>query len=341
MRKALTPILILAILGTLGVFQREVLADTFARLIDLPRISLVPLALGAMAMVTARGFFLSACSPGVSLRQAIMTDQSALAAGYGIVLGGGAVGTGMRILMFTKWKISHLTIASSIIATAVVPSFTTWGLPVVLLIGPVLRETASAEQSLAVAVGIPLIVVSFIFWWWALRSSTLFSTVGRFTGSVRSYLLRKIPLRYQKVRAAVERTQPLSFSIEMRDALVRLLRDRWAMIFAASVGTLTAGFTCLWISSVVFDVEGLTFREALIAFALVRVVIALSPIPGGTGVAEVGLIVLLERAGVSTIDATGMTLLYRFITWFVPIIVGSATWWRYNHTRSVSLTRLT
>lgn len=83
------------------------------------------------------------------------------------------------------------------------------------------------------------------------------------------------------------------------------------------------------------DVEGLTFREALVVFSLVRVVIALSPIPGGTGLAEVGLVVLLERAGVSTIDATGMTLLYRFLTWFMPIVVGSATWWRYNKTRSV------
>lgn len=337
MRKALAPILIIAILGMLGVLQREVLADTFARLIELPRIRLVPLALAAIAMVSARGFFLCACSPGVSLRQAIMTDQAALAAGYGIAFGGGVVGTGMRIHMFTNWKISHLTIASSIIATAVVPSFTTWGLPILLLIGPVLRGTTSAEQSLAFAVGIPLILVSSVFWGWALRSSTLFSTVGRLTGLVRSYLLRKIPFRYQKMRAAVGRTQPLAFSIEMRDDLVRLLRDRWALILTASVSTLTAGFTCLWTSSVVFDVEGLAFREALIVFSLVRIVVALSPIPGGTGLAEIGLIVLLERAGVSTIDATGMTLLYRFITWFLPIVVGSATWWRYNHTQSANL----
>jgi uncharacterized membrane protein YbhN (UPF0104 family) len=337
MRKALAPILILAIIGTLAVFQREILADIFARLVDLPRIRLVPLLLAALAMVCARGFFLCACSPGISLRQAIMTDQAALAAGYGIVLGGGAVGTGMRIHMFTKWGIAHLAIASSIIATAVVPSFTTWGLPSVLLIGPVLGGTASSEQTLAVAVGIPLIIVSIIFWWLALRSPTLFSTVGRLTGSFRSYLLRKIPFRFPKVRAMVERTQPLAFSIEMRDDLVRLLRDRWLMIFTASVSTLVAGFTCLWTSSVVFNVEGLTFREALVVFSLVRVVIALSPIPGGTGLAEVGLIVLLERAGVSTIDATGMTLLYRFLTWFLPIVVGSATWWRYNRTRSVNL----
>ena len=338
MRKAFAPILIIAILGTLGIFQREVLGDIWARLIGLPRISLVPLACAALAMVCARGFFLLACSPGISLRQAIMTDQAALAAGYGIVLGGGAVGTGMRIHMFTTWKIAHLTIASSIIATAVVPSFTTWGLPSLLLIGSVLGGTAAREQTLAVAVGIPLIAVSIVFWWLALRSSTMFSAVGRFTGSVRSYLLRKVPARFPKVRGAVERTQPLAFSIEMRDDLVKLLRTRWALIFTASASTLAAGFTCMWTSSVVFNVEGLTFREALVAFSLVRVVIALSPIPGGTGLAEVGLIVLLERAGVSTVDATGLTLLYRSLTWFLPIVVGSATWWRYNHTRPVNLT---
>ena len=165
----------------------------------------------------------------------------------------------------------------------------------------------------------------------------MFSAVGRFTGSVRSYLLRKVPSRFLKVRGIVERTQPLAFSIEMRDDLVKLLRTRWALIFTASASTLAAGFTCMWTSSVVFNVEGLTFREALVAFSLVRVVIALSPIPGGTGLAEVGLIVLLERAGVSTVDATGTTLIYRFLTWFSPIVVGSAMWWRFNHTRPAQL----
>jgi putative heme transporter len=62
------------------------------------------------------------------------------------------------------------------------------------------------------------------------------------------------------------------------------------------------------------------------------VVIALSPIPGAVGLAELGLIALLEQAGVSLIDATGTTLLYRFLTWFLPMIVGSLLWWQYSRT---------
>lgn len=330
MRKALTPVLVLAIIVTLSISQREILVEIMTRLVNLPRISLVPLAFAAAAMVCARGFFLYACSPGITMRQAIIADQTALAAGYGIALGGGLVGTGMRIHMFTTWKIAHLTIASSIIATAVVPSFTTWGLPVLLLIVPVVRGTSAFEETLAVSVGVPLVFVSFIFWWLALRSSTLFSSVGRFTSFVRLFLLRKIPSRFERVRGSIERLQPVTFSIEMRNDLVQLLRDRWRVIFAASVSTLTASFVCLWTSSIVFKVEGLAFSEAIVIFSLVRVVIALSPIPGGTGLAEVGLIVLLERAGVNTIDATGMTVIYRLLTWFLPIVVGSTAWWRYN-----------
>lgn len=330
MRKALTPVLVLAIIITLGISQRGVLVEILTRLVELPRISLAPLAFAAAAMVCARGLFLFSCSPGITLRQAIIADQTALAAGYGIALGGGLVGTGMRIHMFTTWKIAHLTIASSIIATAVIPSFTTWGLPCLLLIVPVIRGTAAIEETLAVVVGVPLILVSFIFWWLALRSSTLFSWVGRFSSFVRLFLLRKVPSRFERVRGSIDRLQPVTFSIEMRNDLVQLLRDRWKVIFAASVSTLTASFVCLWTSSIVFKVEGLAFSEAVVIFSLVRVVIALSPVPGGTGLAEVGLIVLLERAGVNTIDATGMTVIYRLLTWFLPIIVGSSVWWRYN-----------
>jgi hypothetical protein len=48
---------------------------------------------------------------------------------------------------------------------------------------------------------------------------------------------------------------------------------------------------------------------------------------------ELGLIALLESAGLSTLDATGTTILYRFLTWFLPIVVGTVLWWRYSHTR--------
>ena len=332
MRKVIGGLFILAIVVSLAVVQRSVLLDIWRRLIDLPLVSLFPLALAATIMIVARGAFLAACSPGINLRQAISADQTALAAGYGIALGGGLVGTGTRIHMFTRWGIPQSTIATSIVATAVVPAFSTWGLPVVVLVFPVLLGTATSTELLVVIAGVLIIGFSGVFWWLALRSPFLFSLLGRFGSWLRLLLAGKVSPRFARTQALIERSQPTAFFHEMRTDLIQLLRLRWGTIFSASLGTLAAGFCCMWTASVVFEVSGLTFSEALVAFSLVRVVIALSPIPGGAGIAELGLIALLEQAGVSVIDATGTTLLYRFLTWFLPMIVGSLLWWQYSRT---------
>ncbi|MEI7505326.1 MAG: lysylphosphatidylglycerol synthase domain-containing protein [Actinomycetes bacterium] len=330
MRKAIGGLFILAIVVSLAVVQRSVLLDIWQRLIDLPLVSLFPLALAAAVMIVARGAFLAACSPGINLRQAISADQTALAAGYGIAIGGGLVGTGTRIHMFTRWGMPQSNIATSIVATAVVPAFSTWSLPVVVLAIPVLVGKATSTEILAVVAGVLIVIFSGAFWWAALRSPFLFSLLGRFGSWLRLLLARKVSPRFVRTQAFIERSQPTAFFEEMRAGLIELLRLRWGVIFATSIATLAAGFCCMWTASVVFGVSGLTFSEALVAFSLVRVVIALSPIPGGAGIAELGLIALLERAGVSGIDATGTTLLYRFLTWFLPMIVGSLLWWQYS-----------
>lgn len=333
MRRFVAPLITIMIIGTLSVFQRDVLLDTWGRLTTLHPLAFVPLVLAAGIMILARAAFLASCSPGISIRQSVVADQSALAAGYGIALGGGAVGTGMRIHMFNAHGLTALQISASIIATAVVPSFTTWGLPMTLLALPTLRGTASDVEQLAVFAGTLLVAVSILFWWGALRTPRVFLLVGRVGYIIRAILLRRLPRRLHRIRLLVERTEPAAFSGEMRLALVSLLRTRWPLILLSSLGTLAAGYFCLWTSASVFGAQGLEWHEALIAFSLIRVLIALSPIPGGTGIAEIGLIALLERAGVSTIDATGTTILYRFLTWFIPIVVGTVCWWRYNHPR--------
>jgi hypothetical protein len=165
MRKAIGSLFILAIVVSLAVMQRSVLLDIWQRLIDLPLVSIFPLALAATTMIVARGAFLAACSPGIKLRQAITADQTALAAGYGIALGGGLVGTGTRIHMFTRWGIPHSTIATSIVATGVVPAFSTWSLPVLVLVVPVVLGTATSTEVLVVVAGALIVSCSGVFWW--------------------------------------------------------------------------------------------------------------------------------------------------------------------------------
>ena len=333
MRRFLPSLITVAIIVTLSVFQRDLLRDIFARLGEIHLLGFIPLLGAGAAVIVARGLFLRSCSPGITLRQSITADQTALAAGYGIALGGGAIGTAMRIHMFTKWGLTSQVIATSIVATAVVPSFTTWGLPIIVLIGPFISGTTSTVETIALWAGVVLVSTSAFFWWIALRWPLVFSLVGRVGHTLRALILRKLPTRFWRTRKLAERTSPQQFSEELRLSLAHLIRARGLMIISSSSSTLLASFFALWTSAQLFGVTGLSFAECLIAFSLIRVLVALSPIPGGVGIAEIGLIALLENAGLSTLDATGTTILYRFLTWFLPIAVGTVLWWRYTHTR--------
>lgn len=233
--------------------------------------------------------------------------------------------------MFTKWGLTSQSIGASIVATAVVPSFTTWGLPIITLLPLVVQQTADNIESLVFVTAIGLVVVSIIFWAIALRYPFLFVTTGRIGDALQRIALRRIPRRFHKIRHAVERTQPHFFSTELQRSLLSLLRQQGIRIFTSSLFTLAAAFFCLWTSANLFGATNLSLYEMLVSFSLIRVLIAVSPIPGAAGIAELGLIALLERNGVSTLDATGTTLLYRFLTWFMPIVVGVVLWWRYTH----------
>lgn len=333
MRRFIPSLITVAIIVTLSVFQRDLLRDIFRRLSEIPIWGFIPLLGAGCAVIVARGLFLRSCSPGITLQQSITADQTALAAGYGIALGGGAIGTAMRIHMFTKWGLTSQTIATSIVATAVVPSFTTWGLPIVVLLGPFITGTTNSVETIALWVGVILVSTSAMFWWIALRWPFVFSQVGHVGRVLRSLILKKLPTRFWRTRKLTERTTPQRFTDELRLSLAHLIRTRGLMIIASSSSTLLASFVALWTSAQLFGVTGLSLSECLIAFSLIRVLVALSPIPGGIGIAELGLIALLENAGLSTLDATGTTILYRFLTWFLPIVVGTVLWWRYSHTR--------
>ena len=333
MRRFLPSLITVAIIVTLSVFQRDLLRDIFHRLSDIQPLGFIPLLAAGCAVIVARGLFLRACSPGITLRQSITADQTALAAGYGIAVGGGAIGTAMRIHMFTKWGLTSQAIATSIVATAVVPSFTTWGLPILVLIGPFIAGNTNTVETIALCAGVVLVTTSAIFWWIALRWPWVFSLVGRIGYMLRTLLLRRLPARFWRTRKLAERTTPQKFTEELRLSLAQLIRRRGLMIIASSGSTLLASFLALWVSAQLFGAVGLSLVECVIAFSLIRVLVALSPIPGAVGIAELGLIALLENAGLSTLDATGTTILYRFLTWFLPIVVGTVLWWRFSHTR--------
>jgi uncharacterized membrane protein YbhN (UPF0104 family) len=58
--------------------------------------------------------------------------------------------------------------------------------------------------------------------------------------------------------------------------------------------------------------------------------VALSPLPGGVGLAEISSVALLTNYGATEVNAVGATLLYRAVVWLVPMIVGGLSWWLWS-----------
>jgi uncharacterized membrane protein YbhN (UPF0104 family) len=82
------------------------------------------------------------------------------------------------------------------------------------------------------------------------------------------------------------------------------------------------------------DELGLTefFRVYFIAHLLGT----FAPTPGGVGVVEAGMTGALMAAGVATTPALAAVLVYRFLTYVLPIAFGAILWtgWRVSRSRS-------
>ena len=70
--------------------------------------------------------------------------------------------------------------------------------------------------------------------------------------------------------------------------------------------------------------------EALAAFALVRLLSAFPLTPGGLGVVELGLAAALVLAGGDNAQVVAAVLVFRLLTFLLPIPIGALTWWLWR-----------
>ena len=98
----------------------------------------------------------------------------------------------------------------------------------------------------------------------------------------------------------------------------------WATLLNFA-GSLTSLFA-LWASAHALGVD-ISVSQALVAYVLGNIVGGLVPTPGGIGAVEAGIYSGLVLIGVDTGQAFTITLIYRFLTYWVPIIPGYYYFW--------------
>jgi len=93
----------------------------------------------------------------------------------------------------------------------------------------------------------------------------------------------------------------------------------WAILLNF-VGSLTS-LVALWASAHALGVD-ITMSQSLVAYVLGNIVGGLVPTPGGIGAVEAGIYSGLVLVGVDTSQAFTITLIYRLLTYWVPIAPG-------------------
>ena len=121
-------------------------------------------------------------------------------------------------------------------------------------------------------------------------------------------------------------------AVAFRAEAVALLRDRWHWLTLTTLASHLSLFLVLLLAlrHVGISEAEVSWVEALAAFALVRLLSAVPITPGGLGVVELGLAATLVLAGGEEAQVVAAVLVFRLLTFLLPIPIGAFTWWMWR-----------
>lgn len=242
---------------------------------------------------------------------------------------GGAVAMGVSWAMLSSWGVGTGEYVRYTLVSGLWNVFARLGLPVMALTLLVIGGRSGTALEAAAYTGAALLLIVVIGFRAMLRSERFALLVGRAVGSVLAAgcrLARRAPPR-----------QVPGMLLEFRTGASALLSARGLRITlttaASNISLWFVLLACLHCSGV--SQAQVPWDVSLAAFAFVRLLSVLPVTPGGIGVVELGLtgsmIVGLDAA--AAIRVAAAVLLYRAVSYLLPIPLGAAAylWWR--HTR--------
>jgi putative heme transporter len=263
-------------------------------------------------------------APGLGFWRATMMSQSTAAVSSTVPWAGPVIGTGMTYSMFGQWGYSGAQTTTAVLVSGVWNSFAKLALPVLALALLALQGGASGGRVVAGLVGIAGLVGAVVVFALILRSEELARRFGLWAGRVASRLLRLV------------RRPPVAgwevATVRFRARTLTLLGGRWLPITLATLVSHLSTYLVLLLALRhvgVSDAE-VSWVQVLAWFAFARLLTAVPITPAGLGLVEATLIGGMTAAGGDREQVTAAVLVYRALTWFLPILVGVVCylWWR-------------
>jgi uncharacterized membrane protein YbhN (UPF0104 family) len=265
------------------------------------------------------------CLPGLRYREAAVTN-TASAALSNTVPEGGAIATGLNYAMLRSWGFRLSDITSEVIVTGTWSQMTKYTLLAVGLCATWLEGWGKPGLGWVALIWTALVVVAALLLALILRSTAFAARLGRWTDALFRLGTKVVTAWTPPV---METTLP-----DFRRLMVRLLRHCWGRLTVAMVVSQLTACLVLGVACRMQGLDESTISWAVIVLAYSAVVMAslLVPTPGGLGVAEVVLTLVLGY-GLPQSDQAAVlaaVLLYRVATFLVPIPIGLVTYlyWR-------------
>jgi uncharacterized protein (TIRG00374 family) len=303
------------------------LSDVWASVQDMTALQIALLLLATVWNLVTYQLVMVTTMPGMTLRQATVSTETTTAVANTLV-GGAAVAMGLTYAMNSSWGFSRSRTSVSLLTSGLWNNFAKLGLPVVALAVLAFSAPPTAGRLLAGVLGVAGLVAAVVCLWLVLRSRASAARVGLALARWVSALLR-----------LVHRPPVQGWDIALtkfRDRTVLLLHARWHWLTLATVVSHLSLFLVLLLAlrfcGVTADQVG--WPEVLAVFAFARLLTAVPFTPGGLGVIEVAMISGLAAAGGDRPAVAAGVLVFRVLTYVLPIPLGVLTYVFWQRNRS-------
>jgi uncharacterized protein (TIRG00374 family) len=267
-----------------------------------------------------------AARPGLRFSQGVKITQTSTVVSNTLPAGA-ALGAGLQTAMYVSYGYKPADVAISMALTGLWNTFVKLAMPIVALAALAFTGNSSDGLAAAAIIGLAVLMLALAILIVALRSEAGATTLGRRLGP----LLDRVLGWFRQTPGADWAATFGSF----RRRTVSLLGRRWLPLTAA---TLVSHITLYLVLLLTLRHVGISnaevgWEEALAAFAFIRLLSALPITPGGLGVVELGLTAALTAAGGNEAEVVAAVLVYRALTFVLPIPMGALAYFMWRGER--------
>jgi uncharacterized protein (TIRG00374 family) len=231
-----------------------------------------------------------------------------------VLPGGNATGTVVQASMLVRGGQPTGAVAAAMASIGLLTTGMLLALPILTIPAVIIRPPPARQLQLGLVVSLVVALVLVLLGLALLTWDGFVRWVGRMAGRVIHLVRRRV-----SVSAVVETVAA------QRDAVAAAFAGKWALALGSAAANRMLDYSALVAS---LYAVGARARPSMVLLAYVlALALTLVPItPGGLGFVEAGLTAVLVLAGVDKDQAVLGTLLYRLVSFWLPIPIGALAW---------------